>query len=79
MTDFDCELLFDASESLISEIERHADDWRSVGTTPLIAEIDRRVEVQTVFVELCVESFDVLLDERPFDREAELGYASIEQ
>jgi hypothetical protein len=77
--DFDRELLFNARESLISEIERHSDDGRSVRASPFIAEIDWRVEVQSFFVELRVQTLDILLHERAFDREAELGYSSIEE
>src|SRR5687768_13046557 len=64
----------DALEAGIGEVEGNADQGRSVGASPLVAEIDRRLEGESLRIELPIELFDHSLHARTGDRESQLGY-----
>ena len=69
----------DSLESRIREIERNANEWRSVWASPLIAEIDRRLERDPSRRQFGVEPLDELLDPRPANRESKLRDSSAEE
>src|SRR5262245_2682743 len=72
---FDSErhLCFQSLELRIGKVERHADQWRSVGTPPLIAEIDGGTKAQSALCQFVVEPSNQLLDPGSADREAQVA------
>ena len=72
-------LAFDALETGVSQIERHADERRPIRAAPLIAQIDGRPKGDAASVELAIELGRESLDTRAFDGEADIGDALAEQ
>src|SRR5262245_7328200 len=70
---------FDSLESLIGQIEWNADERRAVGTSPLVAEIDRRPEPDPALRQLVVELGRESFDARAFDGKANIRNASAEK
>ncbi len=68
------EIILDALETRISEIERDADQRRSVRASPLIAEINRWMKPKPFCIQLRVKLVDHALDPGSGDGQAKLGY-----
>jgi hypothetical protein len=64
---------FDALQPWVRQIKRHADQWRRIGASPLVAQVHRRLERQVLCRELLVELMDEPFDARAADRQPQLG------
>jgi hypothetical protein len=67
-------ILFDPREARVRQIEWNPDEGRSIGTPPLVAQIDRRPELETLCGDLLIELADQLLEQRSAYLQTNVGY-----
>src|SRR6476661_1512817 len=66
-------VLFDLRQARVSEIKRNPDQRGSVGTAPLVAQVDWRPELEPLRRQLFVELIDQSLQQRPADLQSDIG------